>query len=146
MINSATGEKKQLLTQTAYTVTTRNIEPDILVGTDNAGIVFNANGEIVAQAPPAQCNYGFQTAGYGLIYAWTCSEIGPDSGVWINGPGLETRKVFEAGAGLPMWAPDNTLLFVSGQTLYKALFLEYAPTPATVLPGEVRGAAWVGLP
>ncbi len=145
MIDPVTTERRQLLSDTTYTVSTRNVWPDILVGTESGGAVFGNNGDQMAISPPAQCNYGYQTAGYGLIYAWACSEIGPEPGLWINGPGLETRKVFDAGAGMPMWAPDNTLLFISGRTLFKALFLDYNPVPVVELPAELRAAAWVGI-
>jgi hypothetical protein len=126
-------------------VTTQSVFPDVLVMGSSGTVIFSSDGTRMADSPPAGCTYGYQTAGYGMIYAWACSEVGPEPGLWINGPGIETRKIFEGGAGLPMWSPDNTLLFVSGQTLYKALFFQYDPVPVGIVTGDISAMAWVGV-
>lgn len=145
MIDPANGTRVELLPESTSWLTTQSVFPDVLAMTSSGAVIFSGDGTRMADSPTAGCTYGYQTAGYGMIYAWACSEIGPEPGMWINGPGIETRKIFEGGAGLPMWAPDNTLLFVSGRTLYKALFFQYDPVPVGIVTGDISAMAWVGV-
>jgi len=145
MVDTATGTRVELQPDSTSWVTTQSVFPDVLAMGSSGTVIFSSDGTRMADSPPAGCTYGYQTAGYGMIYAWACSEVGPEPGLWINGPGIETRKIFEGGAGLPMWSPDNTLLFVSGQTLYKALFFQYDPVPVGIVTGDISAMAWVGV-
>ena len=107
--------------------------------------IYSGSGEAIVQSPPLQCTYTPTVAGYGALYAWTCAK--GDLGVWVNGPGVPTRKIFDQAASLPAWSPQNMLFFISDQTLYQAPFMEYTPAVAGAIQADTFfDSAWGGQP
>lgn len=86
-----------------------------------------------------------QVAAYGAIWAW--SSIGNDApGVWISGPGLETRQIFNEKASSPIWDSKNNLLFFASDQIYRATFPDYNDTaPVSDFSEAVNEAQWVGV-
>lgn len=127
----------------AYGVTSLPESGEFTVDTRDGTQVYANSGELMG-VPPAgiQCKYGMQLGSFGMIYAWTC---GADNqpGVWINGPGLEERQVFDRPAFAPTMSWNNVLLFFSGSDLYRAFFLDYRPEKIAALPGDVFTTTWV---
>lgn len=81
---------------------------------------------------------------YGAIWAWT-DAYGEQSGVWISGMGIETRRVFSDPAFMPTWDKDNNLIFISQSQFWRATFDQmYSDvSPAAEIPGDIIERAWM---
>ena len=82
-------------------------------------------------------------AQYGAIWAWASYDSN-NPGLWISGPGIEMRKIFNDVADFPAWnQQDNTLLFFSKSDLYIAKFFDYVPQKVSQVTDEIWAINWL---
>lgn len=105
-----------------------------------------SNGDSARQDAPFNPSNGtLDVSAFGLIWAWTVKNGGSGS-AWISGPGLETVRILQKPAALPIWNLDNDLLFFSGHDLYRATFPLYTDAaPVASLSSDVLEAALLGF-
>lgn len=140
-----TFTRKDLSKDPATSVRFLKQDGTFLVKFNTSQAIYNSTGDLVVQAPQILCESLPNLAAFGALYAWTCPK--GEVGAWVNGPGVPAARVFsQDGADFPAWSGKNTLFFISGQTLYRALFPDFKPEPAGQLTGNLLGIAWAGQP
>ena len=97
------------------------------------------------EAPFNPSNGTLDVSSFGLIWGWTKKD-GNGGGVWISGPGMETTRILQKPAALPIWSLDNNLLFFSGRDLYHTTFPLYTDAALIAsLSSDVLDATWLGF-
>ena len=137
--------RQQLSQENAQDVQYLPQDGGFVVAYQNIQTIYTGSGEALIQSPPLQCTYTPAVAAYGALYAWTCAK--GDLGVWVNGPGVPTAKLFDQSAAFPAWSAANELFFFNNQTLYQAPFPDYTPKVAGKIQAEnILDMAWAGQP
>ena len=119
---------------------------------DNGGIATFGSNDMDHQVSPVNApSENLDVAIYGAIWGWTSNDDS-QPGAWISGPGVEIGQIFNGKARLPIWDPNNNLLFFaseggSGYSLYRTTFDTFYRDLSVVasLNHEIQAAAWLGV-
>ena len=120
---------------------------------EDGGIATYGTSDMDHLASPVDAPTGaMDVAMYGLIWGWT-SDDDAQPGAWISGPGVEIGQIFSDKARLPIWDPDNNLLFFAldagyGYNIYRTTFDVFYRdlTMVAHIEAEILHVAWLGAP
>ena len=133
------GQANQLLwSQDSFAFIVRYDDGQLMTYVDN-------QGEVYQQKAPQSGSLS-SVATYGLIWAWSYYDK-KQPGVWISGPGLETKQIYQNKAYAPAWNPHNNLLFFGENQIYHASFPDYTDVNGvTTFEESVQEVKWMQWP